>query len=128
MKMKCPICGKYEFEEYDDFDICPVCNWENDGLQYGDHNYAGGANNLSVNEARIEYFVMNHLETAEKAAKTKEEYENNLIGIYGKYAGIDRTTEEEKAKQERKDFISCRQEYINRLSELMISVLNVFTK
>ena len=42
-KMKCPVCGKYEFEEYDDYDICPVCNWENDGLQYNDHNYAGGA-------------------------------------------------------------------------------------
>lgn len=123
MKMKCPICGKYEFEEYDDFDICPVCNWENDGLQYGDHNYAGGANNLSVNEARIEYFVMNHPETAEKASKTKEEYENNLIGIYGKYAGIDRTTEEEKAKQERNDYISCRQDYIDRLSELMMGIL-----
>ena len=41
--MKCPVCGKYEFEEYDDYDICPVCNWENDGLQYNDHNYAGGA-------------------------------------------------------------------------------------
>ena len=49
--MKCPVCGKYEFEEYDDYDICPVCNWENDGLQYNDHNYAGGANDLSVNEA-----------------------------------------------------------------------------
>ena len=126
--MKCPICGKYEFEEYGDYDIYPVCNWENDGLQYGAHYCAGGANHLRVNEARIEYFVMNHPETAEQAAKAKELYENKLIAIYGKYAGIDRTTEEEKAEQERKDFISCRQEYINRLSELMISVLNVFTK
>lgn len=121
--MKCPVCGKYEFEEYDDYDICPVCNWENDGLQYDDHNYAGGANDLSVNEARIEYFVINHPVTAEKAAKAKEEYENNLIGIYGKYAGIDRTTEEKQAELERKDFISCRQEYVDKLSELMISIL-----
>ena len=121
--MKCPVCGKYEFEEYDDFDICPVCNWENDGLQYDDHNYAGGANDLSVTEARIEYFVLNHPETAAQAAKAKEEYENNQIGIYGKYACIDRTTEKEKAEQERNDYISCRQEYINRLSELMIGTL-----
>lgn len=34
--MKCPICGKYEFEEYGNYDICLVCNWENDGLQYDD--------------------------------------------------------------------------------------------
>lgn len=123
IKMKCPICGKYEFEEYDDYDICPVCNWENDGLQYDDHNYAGGSNHLSVNEARIEYFVMNHPKTAAQAAKAKEEYENNQISIYGKYAGIDRTAEEEKAKQERKDFTSCRQEYVDRLSKLMMIII-----
>lgn len=121
--MKCPVCGKFEFEEYGDFDICPVCNWENDNLQYDEHNYSGVANHLSVNEARIEYFVMNHPKTAEKAAKPKEEYENNLISIYGKYAGINRVTEEEKSEQERKDFISCRQEYIDRLSELMMEIL-----
>ena len=123
MKMKCPVCGKFEFEEYGDFDICPVCNWENDNLQYDEHNYSGGANDLSVNEARIEYFVMNHPETTEQAAKAKELYENKLISIYGKYAGIDLTPEKEKAEQERKDFISCRQEYINRLSDLMMGIL-----
>ena len=34
-RIKCPVCGKYEFEERDDFDICDVCNWENDdyGIQ-----------------------------------------------------------------------------------------------
>ncbi len=121
--MKCPVCGNYEFEEYDDYDICPVCNWENDGLQYNNHNYAGGANDLSINEARIEYFVMNHPQTANQAAMAKEKYENKQIAIYRKYAGIDRTTEEEKAQQERNDFISCRQEYVDKLSELMIGTL-----
>ena len=121
--MKCPVCGKYEFEEYGDYDICPVCNWENDNLQYDDHNYAGGANHLSVNEARIEYFVLNHLKTAEQAAKAKEVYENNLYGVYDEYAGINHVTEKEKAEQERNDFISCRQEYIDRLSELMMEIL-----
>ena len=100
--MKCPVCGKFEFEEYGDFDICPVCNWENDNLQYDEHNYSGGANHLSVIEARIEYFVMNHPKTAEKAAKAKEEYENNLISIYGKYAGINRVTEEENPNRKEK--------------------------
>ena len=121
--MKCPVCGNYEFEEYDDYDICPVCNWENDGLQYNNHNYAGGANDLSINEARIEYFVMNHPQTANQAAMAKEKYENKQIAIYRKYAGIDRTTEEEKGEQERNDFISCRQEYVDMLSELMIGIL-----
>ena len=26
----CPVCGKYTFEYAGDFDICPVCNWEDD--------------------------------------------------------------------------------------------------
>ena len=121
--MKCPICGKYEFEEYDDFDICPVCNWENDGLQYDDHNYAGGANDLSVNEARIEYFVINHPVTAEKAAKAKEEYENNFIEINHKFAGINYAAEKERACQMGKELTNNQQKYIDRLSELMMSIL-----
>lgn len=121
--MKCPVCGKYGFEEYSDFDICPVCNWENDGLQYDDHNYAGGANHISVNEARIEYFVLNHPETAEQASKAKEEYKNNLIAIYSKYAGINYAAEKERASQMSKELKSNQQKYIDRLSELMISVL-----
>ena len=40
----CPVCRKYTFEEYADYDICPTCGWENDGVQFDDHNYAGGAN------------------------------------------------------------------------------------
>ena len=50
--MKCPVCGKYEFQHEDDYDVCPVCNWENDGLQYDEPDYAGGANDMSLNQAR----------------------------------------------------------------------------
>ena len=67
---------------------------------------------------------MNHPKTAKQAAMAKEEYENKVIAIYSKYSGIDRTAEEEKSEQERNDFISCRQEYVDRLSELMTGVLS----
>lgn len=50
MKIKCPVCGQYEFEEKDDFDICDVCGWENDGLQYDKPDYWGGANDMSLNQ------------------------------------------------------------------------------
>ncbi|MBR1695355.1 MAG: hypothetical protein IJ709_08145 [Selenomonas sp.] len=53
--VKCPVCGKYRFEEYGDFDVCEVCHWENDPLQYDTPTLAGGANIMSLNEARKAY-------------------------------------------------------------------------
>lgn len=53
--IKCPVCGRYEFEESGDFDICPVCGWENDPIQLDNPDYGGGANKLSLNEFRNEY-------------------------------------------------------------------------
>ena len=51
----CPVCGKHEFEEEDAFEICPVCGWEDDLVQRNDPNYKGGANKMSVNEAKEAY-------------------------------------------------------------------------
>ena len=53
--IKCPVCGQYEFEEEDDFDGCPTCNWQNDGLQNDEPDYWGGANEMSLNDAREMY-------------------------------------------------------------------------
>jgi Cysteine-rich CPCC len=36
----------------DTFDLCPVCFWEDDPVQFDDHDYEGGANKVSLNEAR----------------------------------------------------------------------------
>ncbi|MGI6205517.1 MAG: CPCC family cysteine-rich protein [Anaerovoracaceae bacterium] len=51
-KIKCPVCGKYYFNARASFEICPVCNWENDPLQYDCPNEDGGANQMSLNQAR----------------------------------------------------------------------------
>ncbi len=50
--IRCPVCGKYEFESDNDFDVCEICGWENDGVQLDDPEYSGGANHESLNEAR----------------------------------------------------------------------------
>lgn len=52
-RIKCPCCGQTFLEE--EFDICEVCGWEYDLLQLDDPDYAGGANDMSLNEARIAY-------------------------------------------------------------------------
>lgn len=53
--IECPVCGKYKFREEGDYDICPVCDWENDGLQLANPDEDGGANELSLNEYKKEY-------------------------------------------------------------------------
>lgn len=53
-KYECPCCGYYTFDEKPNntFQICPVCYWEDDGIQLNDFDYEGGANNMSLNQAR----------------------------------------------------------------------------
>ena len=45
----CPVCQKHTFAEMGDYDICPICFWENDGYQY-DSPQESGANRLSLND------------------------------------------------------------------------------
>lgn len=51
-KVLCPVCGKAHVDEYD---ICEVCNWENDPIQLEKPTLAGGANKMSLNQARKAY-------------------------------------------------------------------------
>lgn len=54
MKYRCPCCGYYTFNERPngDYDICPVCFWEDDPIQLEDENFSGGANHVSLVQAR----------------------------------------------------------------------------
>lgn len=53
----CPCCGFLTMTgpTRDTFDICPICWWEDDDVQYDDPNYEGGANEESLNQARANY-------------------------------------------------------------------------
>ena len=53
MKNLCPCCETYEHDsKAGDFDICPICKWEDDNLQRSRPDYEGGANKMSLNQAR----------------------------------------------------------------------------
>lgn len=54
-RRKCPVCGKFEFEEEGCYDICEVCGWEDDPIQANNPDYEGGANKLSLNQAKEEW-------------------------------------------------------------------------
>lgn len=51
----CPCCGSLTIEEPGNYDICDVCGWEDDDLQSDDPEYAGGANDMSLNQARAAF-------------------------------------------------------------------------
>ncbi len=53
----CPVCGYLTLDEEPPgtFNICPVCFWEDDSVQANDAGYRGGANVVSLNEAKANY-------------------------------------------------------------------------
>ena len=55
MKYVCKCCGCAALDSADEYDICPVCFWEKDKSQERDPEYKGGANSVSLNEARKNY-------------------------------------------------------------------------
>ena len=56
-KFPCPCCLSlvYLSPADGDYSICPICLWEDDPAQAEDHDYAGGANRMSLNQARSEF-------------------------------------------------------------------------
>jgi rubredoxin len=56
-KYECPCCGYLTLDEQPPgtYEICPVCFWEDDPVQFEDPKYEGGANRISLNQARINF-------------------------------------------------------------------------
>lgn len=50
----CPCCGYNTFDKTDrlHFDICPICFWEDDAVQFSNPTYEGGANYVSLIQAQ----------------------------------------------------------------------------
>ena len=68
----CACCEKYIFppEDSEDFcNICPICLWEEDIVQESYPNMRGGANKISLNEAKNIYnnSVANNLDPVREA-------------------------------------------------------------
>ena len=50
---RCPVCGKYEFEDKCSYDICPYCGWEDDGSEEDFEEI--GANDLKFLDYKKRY-------------------------------------------------------------------------
>ena len=51
-KHSCACCGKCYVNFYD---ICDICGWQDDILQNKKPDYKGGANQMSLNEAKAAF-------------------------------------------------------------------------
>ena len=118
----CPVCGKYEFEEFGDFDICPVCDWENDFVQNQNPDITGGANTLSLNQARLEYMLLSNPLTQEQTKQYQKEFYQEYRHIRQRFDIKNYTLEQEKAEQQRQAFISAIEKYIENLFQMVYSV------
>jgi hypothetical protein len=49
---KCACCGNALSPDLKFFDICKVCGWQDDPIQNDDPDYDGGANYISLSEAK----------------------------------------------------------------------------
>jgi hypothetical protein len=53
-RFACPCCGFKTFDEKPGgtYDICEVCFWEDDMLQFDNPDYEGGVNPISLRQAQ----------------------------------------------------------------------------
>jgi len=49
-KHTCPCCGYKTLN--DEYDICPICFWEDDWVQFNDPDCEGGANHVSLRQGQ----------------------------------------------------------------------------
>ena len=63
-KFQCPCCEYYTFDEELDntFIICPVCFWEDDGIQLINPDYSGGANKVSLKDAKTNFGIFGSID------------------------------------------------------------------
>lgn len=56
-RFPCPVCGNLTLLQAPPgtYELCPVCWWEDDGVQFDNPDRRGGANTPSLNEARANY-------------------------------------------------------------------------
>lgn len=64
VRYPCPCCGYLTFGEEPGgtYVICHVCFWEDDFVQFRDPDYRGGANKVSLKEARENFKVFGAVE------------------------------------------------------------------
>ena len=113
--IKCPVCDEYEFEKDSDYDVCDVCGWENDGLQYDDPDDWDGANYSSLNTTRLEYSLLKNSVTHAETQEARELYRENIGEIWSKLNNSNPRIDDDKLCGE---FEKAHENYKNTLTAI----------
>ncbi|MGH0430724.1 CPCC family cysteine-rich protein [Bacillus hominis] len=63
MKYTCPCCGYKTLEEAPGtYEICSICFWEDDEVQFNDPDFEGGANEVSLRQAQKNFIAFDAYE------------------------------------------------------------------
>ena len=75
----CPCCGYLTYSSPPGglFDICPVCLWEDDNIQARNPDFYGGANMVSLNEAKRNFEIFGACEERFRG-QTRRPLENEI--------------------------------------------------
>ena len=77
---KCPCCGQKTLDSEHMFDICSVCGWEDDNVQFSNPDFRGGANFFSLNEYRQIFLEGKDVHKLQEEAEIK--YDNQIKQDY----------------------------------------------
>ena len=53
--LQCPCCDYFTLEERGGYDICPVCFWEDDGLDLNRLDDHSGPNHMTLRTGRVNF-------------------------------------------------------------------------
>jgi rubredoxin len=84
-KYTCPCCGYKTLNEEPPgtYDICPICFWEDDLVQFRDPDFEGGANDASLRQGQRNFIKYGACEI-EMLKNVRKPNINDMKNIYWK--------------------------------------------
>lgn len=117
----CPVCGKFEFEDFEDLENCSVCGWKINIRQYDDHDFSDSTNALSVNEYKIEYEAMTNEKIAKEAEALKKDFYDRRFSMYREFREVTRAMGTQSCEDMSRKQHEQRLEYMEQLHALISS-------
>ena len=78
---------------------------------------------MSVNEARIEFFLLGKKNVRETIIKGQQKFREECREIQRRYAGLNYVKFPEKTEQQKKEFNEARKKYLNILNHILQSMI-----